>query len=112
MYKYNKYHANKITVNGITYDSKKESKRALELQFLERIGQIQDLKQQVEFVLQEGFTNNQGKKIRSIVYIGDFAYIKDGKKIVEDSKGFRTKEYKIKKKLFEYKYPEYIFIES
>ena len=108
----NKFHAQKTNVNGVVYDSKKEAKRAVELQYLERIGQIQDLRQQVEFVLQDGFVNNEGKKIRAIVYVGDFCYIQDGVKIIEDTKGFRTKEYSIKKKLLMYKYPEYKFIES
>lgn len=108
----NKFHAQKTNVNGVVYDSKKEAKRAVELQYLERIGQIQDLRQQVEFVLQDGFVNNEGKKIRAIVYVGDFCYTQDGVKIIEDTKGFRTKEYSIKKKLLMYKYPEYKFIES
>lgn len=108
----NKFHAQKTTVNGVVYDSKKEAKRAVELQYLEKIGQIQDLRQQVEFVLQDGFVNNEGKKIRAIVYVGDFCYTQDGVKIIEDTKGFRTKEYSIKKKLLMYKHPEYKFIES
>lgn len=108
----NKFHAQKTTVNGVVYDSKKEAKRAVELQYLEKIGQIQDLRQQVEFVLQDSFVNNEGKKIRAIVYVGDFCYTQDGVKIIEDTKGFRTKEYSIKKKLLMYKYPEYKFIES
>lgn len=108
----NKFHAQKTTVNGVVYDSKKEAKRAVELQYLEKIGQIQDLRQQVEFVLQDGFVNNEGKKIRAIVYVGDFCYTQDGVKIIEDTKGFRTKEYSIKKKLLMYKYPEYKFLES
>lgn len=109
---HNKFHAQKVTVGGVTYDSKKESKRAIQLQYLERIGEITDLKQQVEFELQEGFVNNEGKKIRSIVYVGDFSYIKDGQCIVEDTKGFKTKEYNIKKKLFMHKFPEIKFVES
>jgi hypothetical protein len=39
-------------------------------------------------------------------------YTEGGEKVVEDTKGFRTKEYQLKKKLFEYKYPEYLFVES
>lgn len=108
----NKFHAKKVKVGDHTYDSKKESKRAGELEFLERMGQIRNLKKQVPFELQEGYTNNQGKKIRPINYIADFTYEKDGELIVEDCKGFRTKEYLLKKKLFEHKYREYTFVES
>ena len=56
--------------------------------------------------------NNEGKKIRPISYIADYVYEQDGIKIVEDCKGFRTTEYKIKKKIFMYKFPEYKFIET
>lgn len=107
-----KYHAKKVTVNGYEYDSKKESKRAVELDYLEKIGKIKDLQKQVRFLLQDGYVNNQGKKIRPISYIADFVYTQNDKKIVEDTKGFRTEVYLIKKKIFMYKYPEYTFIES
>ena len=112
----NKFHAQKTTVDGVTYDSKKESQRAAELQYLEKIGQIKDLRRQEKFVLQEDYTNSQGKKIRPIFYMADFVYydVKKKKYIVEDVKSpaTRTQVYKLKKKIFEYRYPEYIFIES
>ena len=108
----NKYHAKKTTVDGITFDSKKEAKRYSMLKTAERFGVIIDLQRQVAFELQPGYTNNQGKKIRPITYVADFVYQQAGNKVVEDTKGFRTKEYQLKKKLFEYKYPEYVFVES
>ena len=107
-----KYGAQKTVVNGVEYDSKKESKRGQELEYLEKIGKISNLQRQVKFELQPAFTNNVGEKIRSITYVADFVYEDDGQKIVEDSKGFRTKEYVLKKKMFQFKYPEYKFIES
>ena len=107
-----KYHAQKTIANGVEYDSKKESKRAIELEYLERIGKIKDLQKQVQFILQEEYINNEGKKIRPISYVADFVYEQDGKKIVEDSKGFRTEVYLLKKKMFMFRYPEYKFIES
>lgn len=112
--KENKYHAQKTEVDGITFDSKKESKDWLQLKMLETTGCISNLQRQVPFVLQEGYTNNQGKKIRPIVYMADFCYEKDGKKYVQDSKSpaTRTPVYKIKKKLFEAKFKDYIFLES
>ena len=110
--KQSKYHAKKCTVGETTYDSKKEAKRGQELEYLNIIGVIKNLERQVKFELQPAYTNNQGKKIRSISYIADFVYEKNGKKIVEDTKGFRTDKYRIKKKIFEYKYPEYTFVES
>lgn len=112
--KQSKYHAKKCTVGETTYDSKKEAKRGQELEYLNKIGVIKNLERQVKFELQPAYTNNQGKKIRPITYIADFVYEKNGKKIVEDVKGSRktlTDSYKIKRKLFEYKYPGYYFVE-
>ncbi|MBR2028252.1 MAG: DUF1064 domain-containing protein [Oscillospiraceae bacterium] len=110
--KQSKYHAKKCTVGETTYDSKKEAKRGQELEYLNKIGVIKNLERQVKFELQPAYTNNQGNKIRPITYIADFVYEKNGKKIVEDTKGFKTDKYRIKKKIFEYKYPEYTFVES
>lgn len=111
--KQSKYHAKKCTVGETTYDSKKEAKRGQELEYLNKIGVIKNLERQVKFELQPAYTNNQGKKIRAITYIADFVYEKNGKKIVEDVKSpaTRTEVYKIKKKLFEYRYPNYEFLE-
>lgn len=99
-------------MDGVVYDSKKEAKRSVILQQEERYGLIKHLERQVVFELQPGYTNNQGKKIRPITYRADFTYEKEGQKIVEDTKGWKTPEYRIKKKLFEYKFPEYTFVES
>lgn len=107
-----KYHAQKTTVDNITYDSKKEAKRATELGYLQKIGQIKDLQRQVRFILQESYVNNEGKSIRPISYIADFVYSKNNQLIAEDCKGFKTKEYLLKKKIFMFKYPQYKFIES
>lgn len=109
---FNKYHAKKTEVDGITFDSKKEAKRYALLKQLEKFGMIQELRRQVSFELQPAYTNNQGHKVRAITYVADFVYKQDGKEIVEDTKGFKTKEYQIKRKMFEYKYPEYTFVES
>ena len=108
-----KYHSKKITLNGITYDSKKEAKRHQELLLLERAGAIQGLQTQVKYVLipaqrepdtvgKRGGTI-KGKLIeRECAYIADFVYIEDGQTVVEDTKGFRTADYKIKRKLMLY----------
>lgn len=111
----NKFRAIKTEYKGIVYDSKWESERAYQLDMLERAKQIKDLQRQVRFILQEDYVNNKGEKIRPISYIADFVYTdKKGQKYVEDTKSpaTRTAEYLIKKKIFEYKYPDYIFIES
>lgn len=116
--KKSKYHSKKITVNGITYDSRKEYRRHCELLLLERAGAITDLQTQVKFVLipaqYETIPTGEFYKIgakkgqpktkevcveQAVTYYADFVYIENGKKVVEDTKGFRTEKYIIKKKL-------------
>lgn len=102
-----KYHNRKIIIDGITFDSLKEGNRYRELKLLERAGLIKDLKLQPAFLLIPSFKKN-GKTYRKAEYIADFMYydIEKNKTIVEDTKGFRTDIYKLKKKLFEYKYKD------
>lgn len=103
--KKSKYNAVKTEVDGIKFDSAKESKRYANLKLLERAGVIENLKLQPRFLLQEGFTYN-GHKERKIEYVADFQYERDGQTIVEDvkSKATRTPIYMLKRKLFLYKY--------
>ena len=100
-----KYGNRKTTVGGQAFDSALEARRFQELRLLERAGVIKDLQTQVKFELQPAFTKN-GKKYRPIYYVADFVYFdcEKGKCIVEDTKGYRTEVYKLKQKLFEYKY--------
>jgi hypothetical protein len=109
----NKYHSKKVTRNGITYDSTKECRRHQQLLLLERAGEITDLQRQVEFVLipaqREPDTIGvrggvkKGKVIEHAVkYVADFCYKENGKQIVEDTKGFRTKDYVLKRKMMLY----------
>lgn len=104
-HKYNKYRNKKVYVDNIKFDSKKESEEYLKLKYLQKIGEIRDLKLQVPYELIPTYKIN-GKTIRKCVYIADFVYFdtKDNRIHVVDTKGFRTDTYKLKKKLFEYKY--------
>lgn len=101
----NKYKNTKIVVDNIKFDSVLEANRYKELKLLQRAKQISNLRLQVPFLLQEGFKKN-GKTHRKIEYIADFVYEENGQTIVEDTKGMKTETFKIKQKLFEYKYPE------
>lgn len=101
----NKYRNKKIVVDNIKFDSILEARRYNELKLLLRAGKIQDLKLQPRFLLQEGFKKN-GKTYRKIEYVADFMYKEDSKTIVEDVKGFATKDFKIKEKLFNYIYKD------
>ena len=105
-----KYLSKKTIIDGIKFDSKKEGLHYLELKKLQEQGKISNLELQPPFLLQEGFTRDK-KKYRPITYIADFRYIEDGKVIVEDVKGFKTPEYKLKKKLLLYKYNDFEFRE-
>jgi hypothetical protein len=103
----NKYRNQKTIINGIKFDSKLEAKRYQELKLLERANEIESLELQPEFELIPSFKKN-GKTIRRTIYKGDFSYIdkRTGKRIIEDTKGYKTKDYILKKKMFEYKFPE------
>lgn len=94
-----KYHSRKVTVDGVTFDSRKEARRYSELLLLERAGAIQNLQRQVKYELIPS-QRIDGKVVeRPCSYKADFVYAKDGKTVVEDVKGMRTKEYVIKRKL-------------
>ena len=90
----NKYHARAVRVDGIWFPSQKEAYRYLELKLLERAGVIQDLRLQVPFVLLP-----KSQYGRAVKYIGDFVYMENGKQVVEDTKGYRTDVYKLKRRL-------------
>ena len=111
-----KYKNIKTEYNGVIYDSRKEMRRGVALEWMEKAGIICDLERQKSFVLQEGYVNNHGEKIRPITYLADFVYFdkENGRFVVEDVKSpaTRTDVYRIKKKLFERKYPEYWFVET
>ena len=94
-----KYYSKKVTRNGITFDSKKEANRYSELVLLERAGKIHSLERQVKFELIPS-QRIDGKVVeRACHYVADFVYQENGKTIVEDTKGYKTKDYIIKRKL-------------
>ena len=94
---HNKYHAQRS--GG--YDSRKEHRRANELRLMQRAGLITNLREQVAFELIPVQRGIDGKVIeRACSYIADFVYTDEhGNTVVEDTKGLKTKEYIIKRKL-------------
>ena len=100
-----KYNNKKTKVDMYVFDSVLEAKRYKQLALFERAGEISNLQLQVPFLLQDSFRKN-GKIYRKIEYIADFVYEEKGQVIVEDTKGIKTDVFKIKQKLFEYKYPD------
>ena len=117
---WHKYGNRKVTVDGISFDSVREARRYKELKLLLLAGEIIGLHMQVPFELVpaqyeetgEVYSKGprkgqpkQGKCIeKSVVYVADFVYWQNGQRIVEDTKGVRTTEYIIKRKLMLHKY--------
>lgn len=108
----NKYKNKKVEIDGIVFDSKKEARRYQELLLLERNGIIKDIQRQVKFVLIPAQREpdsigarggvHKGKVLENeCSYIADFVYFDNvaNEIVVEDTKGFRTKDYVIKRKL-------------
>ncbi len=109
----NKYGNCKTTIDGYTFDSRKEARRYLTLKHMQEEGKITDLTLQAKFQVLDPFIKF-GKKVGGISYIADFAYIdaESGRLTVEDVKGFKTDVYKLKRKLFESRYREVVFLET
>ncbi|MBN6889925.1 uncharacterized protein DUF1064 [Cytobacillus horneckiae] len=102
--KRSKYGNKKVVVDGHTFDSKAEAKYYQQLRWLQQAKQIKSFKLQPRYLLQEGFKKN-GKTYRAIHYKADFEVHKlDGTVEIIDIKGAITKEFSIKRKLFEMKY--------
>ena len=96
----NKYGAKRTTIDGKTFDSTKEANRYTSLLLLQRAGVISDLQTQVKFVLIPTQRDEDGNLLeKECSYKADFVYKRDGQTIVEDTKGFKTPEYIIKRKL-------------
>ena len=102
-----KYHNKKVTIDGITFDSKLEATRYRELKLLERNGVIKNLQLQPSYELIPSFKKGN-KTFKKASYIADFSYYDTelNKTIIEDTKGFKTDVYVLKKKLFEYLYKD------
>jgi len=106
--------------NVLRFDSQKEARRYDELATLGRAGKIRDLRMQVDFTLQEAYTDSQGRRVRAIRYRADFTYQKpsfvdrDGETcwalVVEDvkSKATKTKQYAMKRKMMQEHFGIYI----
>ena len=110
----NKYHNRKVkTSDGCIHDSKKEAIRWNELKLMESAGKIHELRRQMEFLLippqyEDVVTGKRKKKKlveRAVIYRADFVYHdENGVMVVEDTKGFKTRDYIIKRKLMLYVY--------
>lgn len=98
--KASKYGNERLTVNGETFDSRREMERYFHLLVLQRAGHISQLERQVVFILAPAVVIG-GRKRPPLKYVADFTYVERGAmvKTVEDVKGVVTKEYRIKRHL-------------
>jgi hypothetical protein len=99
-----KYKAKPQIIDNVRFASKHEARRYEMLKLMLQAGAIKDLVLQPKFEVLPGYVKN-GKKIRAIHYVADFMYETEAGTVVGDAKGFKTKEYLLKKKMFEYRYP-------
>lgn len=90
-----KYRNKKTVIDGITFDSRAEGRRYENLKLAQKSGAISGLEIHKRFKLYAG-----------IVYEADFAYVENGRLVAEDVKGFVTKEFRLKKRLFNADYPD------
>ena len=96
----------KRTIDGYTFSSDLECKYYEHLLELQKQGEVTKIEIQPRFLLQEEY-KKYGKKIRKIEYVADFyVYYKDGHSEIVDTKGFTTPDFKLKQKMFDYKYPD------
>lgn len=98
-----------MVVDGILFASQSEADRYKELTILQKSGDVISFEIQPRYILQDAFKKN-GKAWRAISYVADFRiHWADGHTSIEDVKGslgFQTDVFKLKQKLFEFKYPE------
>ncbi|HRE45177.1 MAG TPA: DUF1064 domain-containing protein [Terricaulis sp.] len=96
----NKYGARRVTnrADGERFDGRGEAKRYDALRLAERAGEIRGLRRQVRFQL---WVEMGGRRVHIADYVADFAYRKAGENrdTIEDFKGYRTREYVMKRKL-------------
>lgn len=118
--KASKYHnkpTERVTASGavLHFQSRKEARRYDQLIAMEQAGQIRELRLQVDFTLQEAYTDTEGRRVRAIRYKADFTYkepaaryagisdleIGDWVQVVEDvkSRATKTKAYAVKRKM-------------
>jgi hypothetical protein len=109
-----KYHNKKIKTEDGTFDSKYEYEEWCRLKLLERSGAIRNLMRQVPYVLIPTIRTTAGT-LKQITYYADFVYEENDVNVIYEVKGFKTKEYLIKKRLLIQQYvidKGYVFIES
>lgn len=108
----NKYGAKKVEIDGHVFPSKREAEYYLTYKDMLARGEIVNLELQPRFTLIPAYTNHAGKKVRPCHYTADFLLTyPGGRQVVVEVKGYRTRDYMLRRKLFEWKYSKYEFQE-
>jgi hypothetical protein len=102
----NKYGNERVTIDGYTFDSQAEGTRYAALRLMEKAGAIEGLSVHPVYLLQAAFRDSTGARHRAITYEADFSYTEGGRAICEDVKGHRTEVFRLKEKLFRFRYPD------
>lgn len=102
-----KYGNRAVTEGSLRFDSKAEHTRYRQLVLAQYSGSISRLMVHPSFVILDAFVDCDGKRNRAATYEADFAYIEDGRFVVEDVKGVITAVFKLKWKMLKSRYPEY-----
>ena len=111
--KKSKYHNEKVVLDGITFDSKKEARYYANLLIQKKAGLVKEFELQPVFILQDSYRTKDGKKVREIVYKADFRVTyTNNRQVIVDVKGHKTKEYLLKKKMLLFRYPDIEFEEA
>ena len=104
-----KYRNRKMVYDNITFASRLECDFYITLCSAKKENKIKDFELQPKFILQEKFSKHN-KKYREIAYIADFRVItNDGKSHIVDCKGMETHDFKLKKKMYIYKFDEPLY---
>lgn len=92
--KRNKFNAQKIELDGMTFDSKKEHKRYIELKAMQQRGEIFGLEHHTKFELAPKTKLEGEKRVKpALRYFADFTYYNTrGEYIVEDVKSAATRK--------------------
>lgn len=102
-----KYGNRAVIDDGLRFDSKAEHTRYRQLVLAQYSGAISRLMVHPSFVILDAFTDGDGKPHRAATYEADFAYVEDGRFVVEDVKGVMTSVFQLKWKMMLSRYPEY-----
>ena len=92
--KRNKFNAQKVEMDGMTFDSKKEHKRYIELKAMQQRGEIFGLQHHTKFELAPKVKIEGEKRAKpALRYLADFTYYMiSGEYIVEDVKKEATRK--------------------